>query len=144
MSKDQIIGRLNERIAELEAALANSHNRHEYKAPPGMVFVTAKTLEKSRVEELESALKLAKSKFDAINADFDRMENERNEARAVARSLRKQVAELEELIERLRIPAGNHTHKCIKCGYAYTPLAGECENCPSCGHDGSAIAEKGE
>lgn len=31
------------------------------------------------------------------------------------------------------------SHVCRACGHPYTPEAGESEDCPNCGHDGSAI-----
>lgn len=39
---------LKRRVAELEAALANSHNRHEYTTPPGMVFVSVEFFERAK------------------------------------------------------------------------------------------------
>lgn len=30
-----------------------------------------------------------------------------------------------------------HTHRCIRCQYEYTPLEGQSEDCPVCGCDGT-------
>ena len=47
--------------------------------------------------------------------------------------LEKRVVELEGLLHK---PRCEHTHQCQKCHHAYTPLGGESEDCPACGHNG--------
>lgn len=44
-------------------------------------------------------------------------------------------------IERLRgIIAAAHSHQCVACGHAYTPVGNE--DCPKCGCDGTGNADE--
>ena len=48
--------------------------------------------------------------------------------------LRAEVVRLRDLLQ--HNSAEENSHMCKKCLFGYTPIEGESEDCPRCGHDG--------
>jgi len=50
--------------------------------------------------------------------------------------------EIDKLRKEALEPPTNKTHRCIKCLHAYWVGEGKNEDCPACGHDGTALEKQ--